>query len=441
MASQGARVRAAAAEAVDAVVTRGRSLDDALADGTSRVAPEDRPTMRMLAFGALRHHWRLRAWIGRLVSRPLKRRDSVVGALLAVGLYQLCDTRIPDHAAVSLTVDATRALRRPKLAGLVNACLRRFRRENLAAQAADDDESRWNHPQWLIDRLRCDWPDDCETILDANNARAPMWLRSNASRQSAAEYRRRLARAGIGSGPSDVAPDAVRLDEPQLVADLPGFADGDVSVQDAAAQLAARWLMASVPSRVLDACAAPGGKSGHLLELGGGALELTAVDIDAGRVQRIRENHERLGVDATIVVGDASKPEEWWDGRPFDAILLDAPCSASGVIRRHPDIKLLRRAGDVDALGARQAAILNALWSLLVPGGRLLYVTCSVFAAENDAVVGGFLEANDDAVEDAVLPSYNNRDLMRRKACGYQVLPGTGDMDGFYYACLARKVS
>lgn len=397
--------------------------------------------MHMLTFGALRHHWRLQSWIDRLVSRPLQRRDRVINALLAVGLFQLCDTRIPDHAAVTLTVDATRTLRRPKLAGLVNACLRRFRRDNLAALAASDDESRWNHPQWLIDRLRSDWPGDYEAILDANNARAPMWLRSNSSRQSAAEYRRRLARAGITSAPSDAAPDAVRLDEPQLVADLPGFVRGDVSVQDAAAQLAARWLMTTGPSRVLDACAAPGGKSGHLLELGDEALELTAIDSDADRVQRVRENHERLGVDATIVVGDASKPGEWWDGRAFDAILLDAPCSATGVIRRHPDIKLLRRDSDIDALSALQAALLNALWPLLVPGGRLLYVTCSVLAAENDAVVGGFLEANDDAVEDAVLPNNNNRDLMRRKACGYQVLPGAGDMDGFYYACLVRKVS
>ena len=397
--------------------------------------------MRMLTYGALRHHWRLQEWIGQLVSRPLKQRDSVVNALLAVGLFQLCDTRIPDHAAVSLTVDATRALRRPKLAGLVNACLRRFQRDNLAAQGANSDEARWNHPQWFIECLKNDWPDDFETILEANNARAPMWLRSNSSRQTAAEYRGRLAAAGIDAELSEAAPDALRLAEPQLVCDLPGFADGDVSVQDAAAQIAARWLMESGPSRVLDACAAPGGKSGHLLELGGDGLDLTAVDIDADRMQRVRENHERLGLDATIVVGDASKPGEWWDGEAFDAILLDAPCSASGVIRRHPDIKLLRRDSDIDELGALQGAILDALWPLLAPGGRLLYVTCSVLAAENDAVLGGFLEARDDAVEDAVLPNYNNRDLMRRKACGYQVLPGTGDMDGFYYACLARKVS
>ncbi len=441
MASTGARTRAAAAEAVDMVVTSRRSLDAAIAIHESRLPAEERPLMRMLAFGALRHHWRLREWIDELVSRPLHKGDSVVNALLAVGLYQLIDTRVPDHAAVSLTVDATRALRRPKLAGLVNACLRRFRRENFAAREARSEEASWNHPQWLIDRLQKDWPDDVETILTENNARAPMWLRANASRQPAARYVERLREAGLSASLTEAAPDALRLDEPCGIDALPGFADGDVSVQDAAAQIAARWLMTSGPSRVLDACAAPGGKSGHLAELGGDGFDLTAVDIDDERLARVRENHERLALPATVLRGDASKPGEWWDGRPFDGILLDAPCSATGVIRRHPDIKLLRRVGDVDELGALQGAMLRALWPLLAPGGRLLYVTCSVLAAENDEVVNGFLAGCDDAAEDAVLPNNNNRDLMRRKACGYQILPGTAGMDGFYYACLVKKGS
>ncbi len=397
--------------------------------------------MRFLAFGALRNHWRLQEWIGRLVSRPLRKRDSVINALLAVGLYQLTDTRVPDHAAVSLTVDAARALRKPKLAGLLNACLRRFQREDLAGQKPADEQARWNHPQWLIERLRADWPDDHEAILEANNRRAPMWLRANASRLSAADYRERLRREGIGAEVSQTVPDAVRLDEPHAVDELPGFADGDVSVQDAAAQIAARWLITEKPRRVLDACAAPGGKSGHLLELGGTDFDLTAIDADESRLDRVRENHERLGFDATICVGDASKPEEWWDGRPFEAILLDAPCSATGVIRRHPDIKLLRRADDIGELSALQGAILGSLWTLLAPGGRLLYATCSVLAAENEDVVKDFLENNDDAADEAVLPNYNKHDLMRKKVCGYQVLPGTEDMDGFYYACLVKKVA
>jgi 16S rRNA (cytosine967-C5)-methyltransferase len=441
MANVGARTRAVAAEIVDAVVKGGVSLDAAIAEHESRVAADDRALIRMLSYGVLRNYFQLQAWISQLVSRPLKRRDSVVNALLAVGLFQLCDTRIPDHAAVSQTVEAARLLRRPKLAGLLNACLRRFQREDLAAAEPADEEARWNHPQWLIERLRADWPTQAEAIMAANNARAPMWLRVNTLRQSTADYRAKLAAEGIGGEPLDGFPDALRLAEPTGIDKLPGFADGAASVQDAAAQLAARWLITDKPQRVLDACAAPGGKSGHLLELGGPNMDLTALDSDAHRLDRVRENHERLGCDATIVCGDASKPEDWWTHEPFEAILLDAPCSATGVIRRHPDIKILRRASDIDALSTLQAAILNALWALLAPGGRLLYATCSILAAENDGVVKAFLDTNEDAEEDTVLPNNNIRDLMQRKACGYQVLPGTADMDGFYYACLVKKVS
>ena len=440
MAGAGTKTRAVAAEVIDAVVMGGQSLDAAVQARESALPARDRPLLRTLAYGVLRNHWQLQAWIDALVSRPFRRRDSVVSALLATGLYQLTDTRVPDHAAVSETVDATRMLRRPKLAGLVNACLRRFQRDGLAALAPATEEARWNHPRWLIEQLRADWPNDADAILEANNVQAPMWLRVNASRLDAAACRKRLAEAGIDAELLDGLPDALRLAEARPVDELPGFADGDVSVQDAAAQIAARWLMNHEPHRVLDACAAPGGKSGHLLELGGGAFDLTALDSSAARLERVRENHARLGFDATIVAGDASNPREWWSGEPFDAILLDAPCSATGVIRRHPDIKLLRRASDIDDLSRLQASIIEALWPTLVPGGRLLYVTCSVLAAENDIVVQRFLETHRDAMEDTVLPNNNIRDLMRRKACGYQVLPGTSGMDGFYYACLVKKV-
>lgn len=441
MTSAGTLVRAVAAETIDAVTTNGQSLDAAIAANEQRVSPGDRPLLRMLCYGTLRFHWQLKAWSGQLLQKPLKRRDSVVHALLSLGLYQLTDTRIPDHAAVSQTVEAARLLRRPKHAGLINACLRRFQREDIAANHGAAEEARWNHPQWLIDTFRRDWPDDWEGILEANNERAPMWLRVNTSRIDTSVYRDRLAAAGIAAAQLPGFPDALRLSEPAPVDTLPGFLNGDVSVQDAAAQLAARWLLARQAGRILDACAAPGGKSGHLLELGGDDIALTAVESEPARIDSIRQNLERLGRSATIIVADASNPTEWWDGTPFDGILLDAPCSASGVIRRHPDIKLLRRARDIERLAELQDALLAALWPLLSEGGRLLYVTCSTLAAENHEVLARFLSNHDDAVEEDVLPNNNIRDLMRRKACGYQVLPGTAGLDGFYYACLEKRAS
>jgi 16S rRNA (cytosine967-C5)-methyltransferase len=373
-----------------------------------------------------------------LLDRPLKARDSVIESLLAIGLFQLRDTRIPDHAAVSMTVEAARLLRRPKYAGLINAVLRNYLREGLGLGEAGDDESRFNHPAWFIDALREDWPDDWQQILEANNERAPMWLRVNQKRWSTTDYLARLEVADGAHGLLSGFMQAVRLASPLPVAQLPGFADGDVSVQDAAAQIAAPWLLMHGGLRILDACAAPGGKTGHLLELASPDCALTAIDRDAGRLEGIQENLRRLKLDATVLAADASNPKEWWNGQQFDRILLDAPCSASGVIRRHPDIKLLRREEDIAALASRQAAMLEALWPLLEPSGRLLYVTCSVLAAENDAVVGGFLRRHSDAREDRVLPNYNIRDLMVEKTCGFQVLPGSQGLDGFYYACLER---
>jgi 16S rRNA (cytosine967-C5)-methyltransferase len=444
MKTAGAKVRAVAAEVVDAVVSGGQSLDAAIAKNEPRIAEGDRSLMRMLCYGSLRHYWRLQGWLDQLVSKPLRKRDRIVNALLVVGLYQIAEMRIPDHAVVSETVEAARQLRRPKLAGLVNACLRRFVRENIAATEPTDEPSEWNHPAWLIEQVRKDWPDDWQAILTANNERAPMWLRVNSSRNSAEHYLQRLREVDMEAELLAGAPGAIRLKEPQAVENLPGFAAGDASVQDAAAQIAAHWLLGDLELnkatyKVLDACAAPGGKSGHLLELGGDNLSLLALDSDASRITSISENLQRIGRDATIIAADASKPEEWWDGIPFDGILLDAPCSASGVIRRHPDIKLLRRATDLVSLAACQQSMLEALWPTLAPGGTLLYATCSVLAAENDEVTGKFLTEHGDAVENEVLPNNNIRDLMRRKACGYQILPGLAGLDGFYYAALQKK--
>ncbi len=434
----GARLRAEAAKAVNAVVAQGRSLDAVLGELEEQINPADRPLLKMLCYGTLRHHFRLRADLRKLLERPLKARDSVIESLLAIGIFQLIDTRIPDHAAVSMTVEAARLLRRPKYAGLINAVLRNFLRQDIGRQEAGDDESRFNHPAWFIDALRADWPDDWQQILEANNDRAPMWLRVNQNRTTTADYIDRLAQVDDGHGVLSGFIHAIRLAKPVPVAELPGFADGDVSVQDAAAQIAAPWLLMGGGSRILDACAAPGGKTGHLLELASPDSVLTAIELDPERLASIHENLERLRLDATVLAADASKPKEWWDGQPFDRILLDAPCSASGVIRRHPDIKLLRRESDIEALAGLQTRLLDALWPLLAPSGRLLYVTCSVLAAENDAVVGDFLARHSDAREDRVLPNYNIRDLMVEKTCGVQVLPGSQGLDGFYFACLER---
>ncbi len=431
-------VRAAAAQAVDDVVSKGRSLDVALANAESRVSGDDRSLLRMLCFGTLRNHWRLQEWANILLDRPLKKRDSVINALLAVGLFQLTDTRIPDHAAVSQTVEAARLLRRPKHAGLLNAVLRRFGRDKLAAAEARSDEARHNHPRWLIDTIKSDWPDDWEHILAANNDRAAMWLRVNAQRVAKSDYAAELDAAGIAATSLAGADQALKLSEAMPVAELPGFHEGRVSVQDAAAQIAAPWLLEGVKGRILDACAAPGGKSAHLQEVGGAEITLTSVDKDVERLESVSENLHRLGLAATVLPGDASNPSEWWNGEAFDGILLDAPCSASGVIRRHPDIKLLRRMTDIAELSRLQSALLAALWPLLKPNGRLLYVTCSVLAAENDAVVARFLDSTADARENDMLPNNNIRDVMRAKACGYQILPGTAGLDGFYFACLEK---
>ncbi|MDH3415250.1 MAG: 16S rRNA (cytosine(967)-C(5))-methyltransferase RsmB [Gammaproteobacteria bacterium] len=435
---KGAKLRATAAQVVDAVVTGGRSLDAALPDAEDRVLAEDRALLRLLCYGALRQHWLLQFWIDKLLDRPLKKRDSVINALLAVGLYQISDTRIPDHAVVSATVEATRLLKRPKHASLINAILRKFLRDRIFEQQPSNEEAKHNHPQWLLDALAADWPDDWRNIVSANNARAPMWLRVNARNGTAGDYIGRLGAQGIEGELLAAAPQAVRLVEPRPVGTLPGFAEGQVSVQDAAAQLGAEWLLQGLNGRILDACAAPGGKSGHLLELARAGTALTCIDIDGSRLASVAENLERLGLDATLIAADASNPEEWWDAEPFGAILLDAPCSASGVIRRHPDIKLLRRPTDIKRLAGLQSKMLNALWPLLVPGGRLLYVTCSVLAAENDNVVARFLATNDDAQEDQVLQNNNIRDLMRGKAYGQQILPGTAELDGFYFAGLVK---
>ncbi|MFO8154421.1 MAG: 16S rRNA (cytosine(967)-C(5))-methyltransferase RsmB [Pseudomonadota bacterium] len=427
--------RAAAAEAIAAVLHHGRALDEALTATHHLPAdPRDRALARAIAYGALRHGVELGFYRDRLLDKPLRKRDAAVDGLLIAGLHQIAHMRIPDHAAVAATVDATRALRAPRSRGLVNAILRRFQRERaeLEAAAAADPAAHHNHPDWLLTRLRADWPEDWEALVAANNTPAPMTLRVNRQRQDRDRYRARLAEAGMEAAPVAVAPDALTLAEAVDVAELPGFADGAASVQDAAPQLAAPLLDPRPGERVLDACAAPGGKTAHLLEYCPDA-EVVALDVDPERLGRVRETMERLGLAATVLAGDAARPDDWWDGTPFDRILIDAPCTGTGVIRRHPDIKFLRRPDDIDALRGRQAAILQASWEMLRPGGRLVYATCSVLAAENAGQMAAFVEARSDAA-----PTMPAADWGRVSGPGRQILPGEAGMDGFYYAVVDK---
>jgi len=433
--SVGGEPRAAAARAVAAVARGGRSLDDALARDFAGLAAADRGLVAQLAYGTLRAYPRLDRWVDLLLARPLPARDLEVHDLLAVGIYQLEDTRVPDHAAVAASVEAVRQLGRHQYAGLVNACLRRWLRERdaLKARVARDPEVIHAHPRWWLDALATDWPKDWEAVVAAANQQAPMWVRVNRQRGSRDAWLERLEAAGGGATAWEPAPQALCLAAPLDVGALPGFADGEVSVQDAAAQLAAGLLEPAAGMRVLDACAAPGGKTGHLLEQCPD-IELTALDVAPARLDRIRENLARLRLEAKVLAGDARDPPAWWDGRPYDRILLDAPCTGSGVVRRHPDIKLLRRPEDVAAMAMLQQALLESLWPLLAPGGRLLYATCSVFRAENSARVTDFLARHPDArAVDFGEPAWG-----RRAGPGRQILTGEAGLDGFYYACLTR---
>jgi 16S rRNA (cytosine967-C5)-methyltransferase len=438
-ASTPARIRAAAARDVAAVLVQGRSLDDVLAGDTEPGSA--RGLKRSLCYGTLRWHFRLVAILQRLSARPLRDTAPVLQALLEIGLFQLLSGEVAEHAAVAETVNAARELGQQRAAGYVNAVLRRFQRERAALlEAVDGDVAvRTAHPHWFVAELERDWPAAAARILDANNEPPPMWLRVNRRRAALPGYLEQLAAAGYETHTSALAPDAVRIEPPSDVRSLPGFADGLVSVQDAAAQLAVEVLDPRPGELILDACAAPGGKTCHVLERTDAQADLLAIDISATRMVRLHENLQRLGLEARTAVGDVSRPAEWWDGRPFDGVLLDVPCSATGVIRRHPDIKVLRRSGDIAALAASQTAMLEAAWSIVRPGGRLLYTSCSVLKAENQRVIEPFLarhaEASDCTAER--VPGWDARSVADRP--GYQRWTGDAAMDGFYYACLAKR--
>jgi 16S rRNA (cytosine967-C5)-methyltransferase len=428
--------RAAAAKALAAVLEQGKSLDAALPAALETVSvPSDRALVQEICYGVLRWLPRLEAIAAELLRKPFKRKDRDVYGLVLLGLYQLIYMRVPAYAAVAETVDAARATGKTWASGLVNAVLRGYLREaeRLLAKVDRHDEARLAHPGWLLDRFRQDWPNDWRMVAEANNARAPMTLRVNLQRQDREAYCERLRQANIAFHQPPFVSTAVVLEAPSDVAQLPGFLQGAVSVQDAAAQLAAELLDARPGMRILDACAAPGGKTAHILERVPDLAQLVALDIDRQRLKRVQDNLERLRLNAQLCSGDAADPSAWWDGQPFERILLDAPCSATGVIRRHPDIKVLRKAGDVEALAEHQAEILRALWPLLAPGGILLYATCSILDRENAQQIGSFLQLHRDAREYVI-----EADWGRSCQHGRQILPGEYEMDGFYYACITR---
>ncbi|MGN6150783.1 MAG: 16S rRNA (cytosine(967)-C(5))-methyltransferase RsmB [Lysobacteraceae bacterium] len=429
--TSGTATRLAAARVLDAVLHRGRSLKGEFAKALPTLDdPRDRALVEAICFTALRERARYAAALDAWVAKPLARRDDPLKALLYVGFAQLDALQLPAHAALDATVEAARALGRTHQAGMVNALLRRAQREGLPAA---DPAQAW--PAWLLAELRSDWPDDADAILAASAAPAPLWLRANRRLGTRDAYLERLHAAGIDATTHDSLPDALRLDGSRAVAELPGFADGAVSVQDASAQAVADVLAPAPGARVLDACAAPGGKAAHLLERDP-SLRITALDIDARRLRRTTETLARVapGVTVDMKAADATYPPDWWDGIPFDAVLIDAPCSATGIVRRQPDILLHRRESDLDALVATQMALLDALWLVLAPGGTLVYATCSLLARENAVQVDAFLARTPDAVAEPLDARFG-----RVAGPGRQRLPGEDGMDGFFYAKLRKR--
>ncbi|MEL7312076.1 MAG: 16S rRNA (cytosine(967)-C(5))-methyltransferase RsmB [Pseudomonadota bacterium] len=436
-----ANPRAAAARAIIDIIDLGRSMDSALPAVRERAGGQYSLTAS-LVYGVLRHRRLLEHWLSQLLNKPLAKRDRLVHALLLAGLFERWQLATPPHAAVSHSVDALRVLKRPGLKGLTNAVLRRFGREAEDMTGQIDvlpPAVRHSHPDWLAAQLAADWNDRASEVLCANNSRAPMWLRVNRMRTTRQAYLDRLSTEGFDCEPvPEIAAHAVRLRSPVAVADLPGFSEGSVSIQDLAPQLAAPLLEAKPGMRVLDACAAPGGKTAHLQELADNGLDLLALDQDPTRLARVGETLDRLELSAVLVEGDAAQPEEWWDGRPFDRILIDAPCTATGVIRRHPDIKSLRRPSDVVQLVDTQRRILAALWPLLAPGGCLVYATCSILKAENAMQMTDFCREFAPELQFDKLLNDNIKGVMPKPAGGVQLLPGTQGADGFYLSRLWR---
>ncbi|WP_227319223.1 16S rRNA (cytosine(967)-C(5))-methyltransferase RsmB [Cedecea davisae] len=423
-------LRSLAAQTIEQVVEQGQSLSNVLPAMQQKVSDKDRALLQELCFGVLRTLPQLEWLVGKLMSRPMTGKQRTIHYLIMVGFYQLLYTRIPAHAALAETVEGAIAIKRQAFKGLINGVLRQFQRqqESLMAEAAKH-ESRFLHPSWLLQRLKKAYPDYWQAIIEANNQRPPMWLRVNRQHHTREAWLQLLAEAGLEGHAHPEYRDAVRLDSPAPVLALPGFEQGWVTVQDASAQGCVDLLDPQNGETILDLCAAPGGKTTHILEAAPDA-KVMAVDVDAQRLKRVYENLERLGMSAEVKLGDGRFPAQWCGDAKFDRILLDAPCSATGVIRRHPDIKWLRRDRDIPELVALQKEILDAIWPHLKTGGTMVYATCSVLPEENKEQVIAFLARHADAklVETG-----------DEKTPGIQNLPAAEDGDGFYYAKLIKS--
>ena len=429
--------RATAARVVDEVLQAGRSLNAALEPALATLPPakqSEAALIQEMVYGTLRWAIQLDGQLRAFLDKPLKQKDQDVHALLLVGLYQLNYMHVAPHAAVTETVSAANDLGKPWARNLINAVLRNYLRMPPEKRAAliSEPALAHSHPAWLLDRLQQAWPQDWQAICRANNERPPMTLRVNLRQGTRADYLQTLRAAGMEAEACARNDSGITLGHPVAVSALPGFAAGRVSVQDNAAQLAASLLDAHSGDHVLDACAAPGGKACHVLEHTDN-IELVAVDNDAERLPRLQQNLDRLGLSARVITGDAAVSQPWWDGTRFNRILLDAPCSATGVIRRHPDIKHHRSTADLVQLQRTQRALLDGLWPLLAPGGKLLYVTCSILPEENSAQIRTFLDTHPDAAT-LTLPLAWTHDL----GTGYQILPGESGMDGFFFAGLQK---
>ncbi|MCH9699599.1 MAG: 16S rRNA (cytosine(967)-C(5))-methyltransferase RsmB [Gammaproteobacteria bacterium] len=426
-----------AAQVVDAVVSKGMSLNDALTIIPETLSKEDTGFVKALSFGTLRFYHRLECHLDALLNKPIRNKDRIVKMLALIGLYQLSNTRVPSHAAVSETVNALS--RQSWAKGLLNAVLRNFQRRQAELESLADRslQTRTSHPQWLVQTIQQSWLDQADEVLKNNNRQAPMVIRVNRLQGQREDYLLKLEQTGITAHASNISLDGIVLDKPVDVTALPDFSEGAVYVQDTAAQLAAQLLSVEPGQRVADLCSAPGGKAIHVLERYPDLNQLVALDTDPQRTEMIRVNAQRCRVNPQIKCVDATDLEQWWDGSQFDRVMLDVPCSGTGVIRRHPDIKLLRKPEDIDSLVQRQQDLLETAWSILAPGGVLLYSTCSLLNEENADQIKRFLSIHDNAE----LWPINLFDGLRETDStgpGLRIATGLHEMDGFYYARLKK---